>query len=312
MMSSKLNQTTHTVLMISPDHFQYNAQTAETNAFQSEIHEGSKELRLAALHEFSQMVDQLRNESINVLVLPSRKKVVTPDAVFPNNWFSIEIINQQRLLILYPMLTENRRAERQVDALVKLLSDNAFSIHEKVDLTSYENDNLALEGTGSLVIDHINQIVYAVISPRTNPFVLDEFQKYLGYRTIAFHAHDEHGGAIYHTNVVMSIGKHFAVISTEAITDPAEKMIVMNQLILTNKTVIDISLAQMQQMAGNILELKSIQGDAKIILSKTAYNIFTKEQRELLNQFGKLVVVNIPVIEKIGGGSARCMLAEIF
>ena len=305
-------QTTDTVIMISPDCFQYNTETADTNAFQqaTDVNEGSNH---QAMQEFAAMAAELTAHGIRVITLPSRHDIATPDAVFPNNWFSVHAEeNGNVTLILYPMLAGNRRAERQVDAVTSALQKLNIHIARVIDLTAFENQDLALEGTGSLVIDHNNRLAYACLSSRTSQIVLKEFANKSGYAAITFHSQDRNGMPIYHTNVMMSIGSHFAVICSASINDELERAAVLDELRHSGKEIIDITPDQMHGMAANILEVKSVTGKAKIVLSQTAYAAFTPAQLKMLEKSGDLVVVNINMIEKLGGGSARCMLAEIF
>jgi hypothetical protein len=305
------NQTTDTVLMISPDTFTFNEQTAATNAFQqgTVVTEGAT---AKALQEFNEMVASLRQHAIRVIVLNSRCDVVTPDAVFPNNWFTSHKTEQGEVIILYPMQAENRRIERQVDALKQALVAENIHPTKFIDLTHYEKQNKFFEGTGSAILDRVNHIAYAAISPRTDVTVLNDFAKQMNYTPVTFHSYDRSGALIYHTNVVMSVGTGFVVLAADTITDSEERKQVLASCEKSNKHVIAISSAQMEKMAGNILEVKSTDGKAKIVMSQTAAQSFTAAQRETLANFGELVIVNIDTIEKLGGGSSRCMLAEIF
>lgn len=303
-------QTTDTLLMVAPDHFQYNPETALTNAFQTKLTQ--QDVRKTARSEFNNMVATLRAEHIRVLTLPSTGNF-TPDAVFPNNWFSTHLNQEDKtVLVIYPMLTPNRRAERQIDQLVTTLTAQGIEVSEIIDLSHYEALNLALEGTGSLVLDRTNRFAYAALSPRTNQHVLADYIRQLAFQPICFHSADEQGQPIYHTNVLMSVGRKFAVVCLETIHDVIEKTLLINSLEKGGRRIIPITIAQMKEMAANILEVQDTQGKSKIILSQTAFHAFSFSEREQLGQFGKLVPVAIDTIEKVGGGSARCMLAEIF
>lgn len=304
-----LSQLTDTVVMISPDQFGFNPQTANTNVFQHKVNIKEKELQQKAQKEFNNMVSILKSEGINVNVLPSRTGVVTPDAVFPNNWFSS---HPERKIILYPMLAPNRRAERQPEELKKILSTIGINNPHIIDLSSEENRGKILEGTGSLVLDRKNKVAFAMESPRTTKIIFDEWCKKIGYQGIFFHAYDKDSLPIYHTNVTMSLGEGFAVACLESIKNLSEKKILTEKLKENGRKLIPISLKQTYSFCGNILQLKSTKGDKKIVLSKTAFKSFTLKQINQLKEFGELVVVEIPTIEKVGGGSARCMLAEIF
>jgi hypothetical protein len=304
-------QTTDKVLMISPDTFQFNEQTAATNSFQKDLSAGI-EMKRKVMKEFAGMVSELRAHHIHVITLSSRADVATPDAVFPNNWFSTHTANGERTIIIYPMLAESRRLERQYDVLVQALQAEGIRIQHKYDLTRYEAQERFLEGTGSMVLDRINRIVYAALSPRTDQTVLDDFAETMNYTSVVFHSCDKQGNPVYHTNVVMSLGRQFAVIALDAVSDQVERDALTAMLKMTHKNIINITLDQMENMAGNILEVRSVENLSKIILSATAYNAFTPAQRQLLSTYGELVVVHIETIERLGGGSARCMLAEIF
>lgn len=303
-----MNQLTNTVVMISPDQFGFNPQTAVTNAFQNKPKD-EKETRDAALKEFNNMVQKLRKYNINVLVLKSRTDVITPDAVFPNNWFSS---HQEGKIVLYPMLAPNRRAERQPDALKKVLSQVGIDNLRIVDLSDGENRGNILEGTGSLVLDRKNKIAYAMESPRTTKEMFYEWCIKMEYQAIFFHAYDKNSLPIYHTNVVMSIGEGFTVVCLESIKNSMEKQKIIEKLKEDGSALIPISLKQVYSFCGNILQLKPAKGNKIIVLSETAFEAFSLEQKIQLEKFGELVTVDISTIEKVEGGSARCMLAEIF
>lgn len=307
-----IQQSTNLVLMISPDTFQYNVQTANTNSFQHlPVDESS--LNSKVMEEFESMVATLKANDIQVITLASPKGKLTPDAVFPNNWFSTHPnVNGTTDIVLYPMLAESRRLERQLNELLHELKHHKVNVDNVIDLTQHENESKVLEGTGSLVLDRVNKIAYASLSLRTDKEVLQKFIDKMGYTSILFHSHDSKGQPIYHTNVVMSIGTEFAVISAESIINPGEKEAVLSSLKKTGKEIINISAHQMTRMAANILEVRAKDGAIKIIMSQTAYDAFTPRQLQELEQYGDLVIVDIEHIEKIGGGSARCMLAEIF
>ena len=210
------------------------------------------------------------------------------------------------------MQAKNRRAERQITAVKSALKGQHINITKTVDLTNYEKQDKSLEGTGSLVLDRTHNIAFASLSPRTNPVVLEQFASKMRYTPLTFHSYETNGAPIYHTNVMMSIGSHFAIISADSITNPIERANILTALNRAGKDIIKITPQQMGQMAGNIIELSSIDGNPKIIMSKTAYNAFTPDQCQKLESYGDLIVINISTIEKLGGSSARCMLSEIF
>jgi len=308
----KVSQLTDLLLMIVPSMFGLNPETNTDNVFQPKsITENEEEITAAAMAEFDQMVQQLRSENIQIVVCPSREDsgIITPDAVFPNNWVSFH----SDQIVIYPMKAPNRRAERQLGNVQKALKNSGFLTEgTTLDLSSLENKGQILEGTGSLVLERNQKVGFASLSERTTSSALKEFSQQAGYEIVSFNSVDRNGVPIYHTNVVMSIGEGFAVICADAIQDKNEKQTVLQRLRQLGKEIIEISHDQLHDFCGNILQVKSTDGLTKIIMSKTAYDAFTKEQRGKLSQHGKLLVVTIPTIERIGGGSARCMLAEVF
>lgn len=312
MLSAAINaqQTTDTVLMVSPSNFKFNQETAVDNLFQQKIDVSND----TALKEFNSMVDKLRRKGIRVIVMPSRKDVETPDSIFPNNWFSVHATDEpeQKVLVLYSMFTKNRRAELQPDNLVGILGKRNITIVKTIDLSSYADQSMFLEGTGSLVLDRENRIAYAAVSPRTNPLMVHIFAKKMNYKPVIFRSCDENNKLVYHTNVMLSVGSNFAVVALESVTHNGDRDILLKQLEANNKEIIPITLEQVQNMAGNILEVKSTDGKTNIIMSETAYKSFSLQQRNKLSKHGHLLTVDIKNIETVGGGSARCMMAEIF
>lgn len=305
-------QSTATVVMVRPDHFGFNAQTAETNPFQhipEVLHKNNQEIRNAVLFEFEQMVKILKKHGIEVLVLPSRKDIVTPDAVFPNNWFSH---HEENKLILYPMLTPNRRLERQADDLLSLFRSNGIANPEIVDLTKDEERGLTLESTGSIVLDRVHKVAFAMASPRTSKKEFEKWCDIMRYKGIFVHSTNHHDKETYHTNLHMSIGSEFAVVCFDVIEDKREKNKVRKELIKLQKEIIEISLEQVHSFCGNILEVQSNTGGKIVVMSETAQKEFTKEQLRIFKKTCKIVPIAVPVIEKIGGGGVRCMMAEIF
>ena len=305
-----MSQSTDTVVMVSPDHFQFNSETGETNTFQLRIqHEN---LVSEAKSNFSNLQCALSDNGVRILTMDS-PDVCTPDAVFPNNWFSVHASGDRVLLILYPMLNANRQAERQVDRLTESLKTAGIVINEIFDLTYFEKECKALEGTGSLIFDRPNEIIYASRSPRMHEEALQVLATKLDYSCVVFSSNVD-GTLVYHTNVMMCVGTHFAIVCLECIEDPADRTKVSESLRNNGKEVINISVDQLKHMCGNVLELKSHaeNGAVKIAMSDTAYNAFTNEQKEALSRYGQIVHASIDTIEKVGGGSVRCMLAEIY
>jgi len=298
-------QSTANILMIRPVSFGFNEQTAGSNAFQNRD-DNNREVQEKALKEFDGFVSVLRDNSVNVTVIDDSKEPHTPDSIFPNNWVSF---HEDGNIFLYPMQAENRRLERRED-IISDLEDN-FKVHRIEDLSMFELEHKFLEGTGSMVLDREHKIAYASLSPRTNKEVLDEFCKQEGYKPITFSAFDEHNMAIYHTNVLMGIGSKFAVVCLDSITNATEREIVMSSFKATHKEIIVISFGQMNHFAGNLLEVKSKSGETLIVMSQTAYEAFNEQQKATLSKYGKLVSADISTIERVGGGSARCMIAEV-
>jgi len=291
--------------MIRPVNFGFNEQTAESNAFQNRS-DDQRKVQDKALQEFNNFVEILRQNGVNVTVIDDMAEPHTPDSIFPNNWVSF---HDDGNVILYPMHAENRRLERREDIISQL--EDCFTVKHVVDLSRFEHDNKFLEGTGSMVLDRENNIAYACLSPRTDKEVLDLFCKQEGYKEVSFYAFDKTGLPIYHTNVLMCIGSKFAVICLDSITDNNEKNEVVTLLKLTHKEIITISYAQMNRFAGNMLEVKNSEGETLIVMSQNAYKSLKPLQKNALKKYGKLVYADINTIEENGGGSARCMMAEV-
>jgi len=298
-------QSTSNLLMIRPAAFGYNVQTAESNAFQ--VKDANQQaVQQKALQEFDGFVKILRDNGVNVTVVNDTLEPHKPDSIFPNNWVSF---HDNGDIFLYPMQAENRRLERREDIIRQL--EEHFKANHIIDLSRFEVKEQFLEGTGSMVLDRVNKIAYACLSPRTNVEVLKAFCDYTGYKAVTFNAADQRGRAIYHTNVLMAIGSQFAVICLESITDADEKAAVVLSLEQSGKQIINITFEQMNRFAGNMLEVKSLSGETLIVMSQTAYNSLTDEQKSILSQYGKLIYADINTIESNGGGSARCMMAEV-
>jgi hypothetical protein len=298
-------QSTSNLLMIRPISFGFNEQTAESNAFQSRS-DNQQQAQASALAEFESLVKVLKENGVNVIVIDDTAEPHTPDSIFPNNWVSFHTDGN---VFLYPMQAKNRRLERRED-IITILEDY-FKINHIIDLSRFEHENKFLEGTGSMVLDRENKIVYACISPRTDQDVLNTFCGQTGYRAVVFHATDKQGLAIYHTNVLMCVGIKFAVICLDSITNDTEKEAIIKSLNDTRKEVIDISFDQMNHFAGNMLEVKNENSESLIVMSKSAYSSLTDLQITTLTKYGKLIYADIHTIENNGGGSARCMIAEV-
>jgi len=298
-------QSTSHILMIRPVNFGFNEETAGSNAFQNR-NADKNGVNEKAQQEFDHMVNTLRDNGVDVTVIDDTPEPYTPDSIFPNNWVSFHADGG---IFLYPMQAENRRLERREDIIAKL--EDRFAVKHIIDLSRFEAEDKFLEGTGSMVLDRPNKIAYACISPRTNREVLDLFCEQAGHQAISFDAVDEKGTAIYHTNVLMCIGSKFAVICMDSIPNPHEKIAVTESLKSTQKEIIEISFEQMNQFAGNMLEVKNRAGETLIVMSQNAYNALLEEQKTALTKYGKLIYANINTIEENGGGSARCMMAEV-
>jgi hypothetical protein len=294
--------------MVRPASFGFNPQTAASNAFQRPADPtGDAEMQGRARGEFEGLAQALQRAGVEVLIAADTPLPAKPDAVFPNNWVSFHF---DGTVALYPMLAPNRRCERREDILEQVVRDGRFHVSRTVDLTHREAEGKFLEGTGSLVLDRPQRVAYASLSPRTDLDVLGEFAQLLDYELVTFEARDGAGQPVYHTNVVMAIGTRFAVVCGEAIALPPHRDAVFNKLRAAGHEILDISLRQMQGFAGNLLEL-STAGGRVIALSTTAWRGLELAQRRILESHGSVVPVDIPTIERIGGGGVRCMLAEI-
>ncbi len=293
------------VFMVRPILFYSNPETAETNAFQYPD-QSSIATSNQAIYEFDNLVLKLRNAGIRVQVEQDYIERDTPDSIFPNNWVSFHdgIVN------LYPMCSPNRRRERSQLFIENIFRQNNDVIKYYRDFTFEERSGRFLEGTGSVVFDHVNAKAYACLSERTQQDVLCNLCEALGYEPVTFNASDQKGKPIYHTNVMMSIGENFAVICCDSI-DLSQRAHVVDQLIRDGKEVIEITYEQMNQFCGNILQLASIGGGRVIAMSATAYNAFTQPQIFLLERHGYIVYSDISTIERNGGGSVRCMICEV-
>lgn len=300
-------QTTNNIFLVRPSNFIFNSETAGSNAFQNKLDENQETINQKVWDEFDEFAAKLKAKGVHVTVFEDTLLPQKPDAIFPNNWISI---HPDGTLILYPMFAPNRRLERRQD-LIDSLKTN-FKITKVVDLSKYEAENRFLEGTGSIVFDHDNKLAYACISPRTDLGILEEVCAILIYKPVAFYSHDQAGKDIYHTNVMMCIAEKFAVICLESITDKQEKDFVSNSLIQTGHELIDISFEQMNQFAGNMLALKTNENKSILALSQSSFNCLTSDQKAVLENYSKLLPLAVHTIEIIGGGSARCMIAEIF
>jgi hypothetical protein len=293
--------------MVRPACFGFNPQTAASNAFQQPATSPDDAAQTQVLAEFDALAEALSRAGVTVLVAGDTLEPPKPDAIFPNNWVSF---HADGTVALYPMLAPNRRLERRDEILERVVRDGGFRVSRTVDLTHREQENKYLEGTGSVVLDRRHRIAYACVSPRTDLDVLGEFAQLLDYDLMAFDAQDGAGQPIYHTNVLMAIGSGFAVVCGGAIARDQHRDAVFARLQATGREVIDISVAQMAQFAGNVLELAPLKG-VVVALSERALHSLNPAQRRALESHAELLAVAIPTIERLGGGGVRCMLAEV-
>lgn len=294
----------HSVLMVRPAQFGFNAETSNSNSFQNKMEFES--VSEVALKEFDGVVEQLRNVGIDVLVSQS-DDLLAPDCIFPNNCFST---HEQNKLFIYPMMAANRQRERNGNMLVDLT--NNFEVNEIQDYSKYEEEFLYLEGTGSIVFDHLQKIAFAIRSPRTDEVVFIAVCYALNYTPFFFTCMDAYQQPIYHTNVIMNMGLGYVLYYEDGIIDSLEKSKLLQFFKEGNLEAISISWNQVQHFCGNMLQLQNKEGKLFTICSTSAYQNLTIEQKGLISKRSNFLVVDIPMIEKIGGGSIRCMLAEVF
>ena len=292
------------ILMVRPYQFYFNQQTAANNFFQSNINiENANELAIA---EFDAMVEKLRAHQIKVNVVQDTKDPSTPDSIFPNNWVST---HADGTLCLYPMYAENRRAERK-STVISFLHSN-YKIQKTLDLTDLEKEGTFLEGTGSMVLDHQNKLAYGCISERLDIMAFTHWCDKMKFKPIAFKAVDDKAQPIYHTNVMMCMGDQFVVICLESIPNDQEKQLVLDSFLQNHKEVITISQDQLNHFAGNMLQVFDINEKPHLIMSEQAYTTLNHAQLKSLEKYNPLIPISIPTIEALGGGSTRCMMAEI-
>ncbi len=291
--------------MVRPKHFRYNEQTAASNAFQEqESRAMAGNVSDKARSEFETLAEKLKDAGVLVYLFDEEKDTDTPDAVFPNNWISF---HPDGRIVLYPMLAPNRRLERRLDVIERIGQD--FSVGDIIDLSFYELEGLFLEGTGSIVFDHVHKKAYANQSPRTSPRLFRQCCDLLGYQPILFRARDRQGMDIYHTNVMMALGQNVAVICLEAMPNKDVRNVV-HHLEQTGHDILSISLEQMEYFAGNMMQLIGTDGNL-MLMSDSAYQTLTAPQLQQLEKNNRILFSNLSTIEHYGGGSARCMIAGI-
>jgi hypothetical protein len=299
-------QTAGAVLMIRPAHFGSNIETAGSNFFQR-ASAATLDTAARACREVDSLALALAGAGVRVHQFAGQRRSPLPDEVFPNNWLSL---HADGTAVLYPLLAENRRRERRPELLTALREQHGYRIDRVVDLTHLEARGAFLEGTGSLALDRARRVAYACLSPRTHATALAEFGRALDYEMLPFAAVDRAGRPIYHTNVLLSVGTHFAALCTSAIADQSERREIIGRLERSGREVVDLSFDQLEAFAGNLLELRGRSG-AVIALSAAALASLSGTARSTLERCGQLVTADIATIEHVGGGSVRCMLAEV-
>lgn len=303
------NFITNKVLMVRPVAFNYNEETGKDNLYQIKENSSADIIEKTAEKEFDNFVEKLKNNSIEVIVLQDTLVPHTPDSIFPNNWFST---HKNNTLVLYPMYAENRRLER-TDKILDFVNDRKSL--KIIDFSENEMKNQFLEGTGSICLDRKNKIAYANISKRTNKQLFEEFCNKLGYKGITFSGFQTINGKkapIYHTNVMLTIAENFAIVFLNAVENEEERANLKNSILSSGKELIEISEEQTKKFLGNTIELRKSNGDKILVMSQTAYNTLTDEQKNIIEKYDEILYVDIHTIETNGGGSARCMIAEWF
>jgi hypothetical protein len=305
MQSTAHAQSTDSVLMIRPGRFYPNPETAADNAFQGDANRDLDALTLVARNEFDAAVQTLRAAGVNVHVFEDTAEPEKPDAVFPNNWIST---HHDGRIALFPLYSPLRRRERRQDIVEELCK--RYRVNDVIDYSRFEDEGCCLEGTGSLVFDHLNKFVYVSLSNRSNPKMIQRFADDFSYGPVIFTSIGSNGQAIYHTNVMMCIGTAFAMVGLEMIPDKAERQEVRARLEKTGKKIVGLSADQIANFAGNAIELQNKSGEKLLVLSSRAARVLTAEQRKTLTRYARLLPLELPTIE-LGGGSARCMIATI-
>ena len=293
--------------MIRPSSFGYNEDTSKDNFFQSRVENmNNNEIKLVAIDEFENMCSILRDNGINIIVCENDSSKNLSDDVFPNNWISFH--NDK--YVIHSMYAESRRKEKNKSFIDKL-NNNGFNYTLLNDYTNYEENDVFLEGTGSVVLDRTNKVAYCSISKRSDLGLFEKFCSDIGYSQITFTSYDSKGGIVYHTNVMMSIGDDFILVCFQSIVDEDERKKVKESIESTGRNIIEIDLKQMESFAGNLLQLGEL-GNKVIVISQSAFKSLTYNQKQILSSESKIVNIPIPVIQKCGGGSVRCMIAELF
>jgi len=301
-----MSQITKNILMVKPSSFYYNFETASDNFFQKiEVNASEHQIQSSALDEFNNMCTILRSNGINVIVMENEKEKKLYDDIFPNNWISFHGDEY----IIFSMYAKSRRLEKN-KKFIKKLKDMGLKYSLREDYSKFENKNIFLEGTGSVVLDRINKVAYCSKSKRSSQQLFNIFCQDIGYKPIIFSSYDSNDGVIYHTNVMMSMGDDFVLICFESIKDINERELVKKSLEKSGKNIVEISLPQVESFLGNIIQLGDKQNKI-IVISKSAYLSLTENQKDILSTKSKIIVIPIPTIQRCGGGSVRCMIAEL-
>ncbi|HPF11375.1 MAG TPA: arginine deiminase-related protein [Flavobacteriaceae bacterium] len=306
-----MQQTTNTILMIRPVAFRMNEQTAVNNYFQEDLDLRNAEINAKAQQEFDDFVEKLRRVGVQVIVENDDLLMDTPDSIFPNNWVSF---HENGVVALYPMFAENRRRERR-EEIMDRMEEEGFLIDGYMDYTAAEDEGFFLEGTGSIVLDRVNGKAYCALSPRADEGLFIEFCEDFEYDPVVFTAYQTVEGErlpIYHTNVMMCLGEGFCVICLDTIDDKSDQKEVLHHLKESKKEVIKISEDQMYHFAGNMLQVSGSNNQRYTVMSSAAYQSLTAQQIAQIEKFGPIIHSNLETIETCGGGSARCMMAEVF
>jgi hypothetical protein len=297
-------QCARRIAMVRPAAFGYNEETASNNFFQQKNSPGN--LHTAALQQFDKMVMQLKENAIDILLMEDNPAPAKPDAIFPNNWFSCN----NHTITIFPMEAANRRWEKRQELIEQI--QNATGITSITDLSFYEAQSVFLEGTGSMVFDHVNKVAYACYSSRTHETLFAEYCAQIKYLPLGFDAFDQDGRRIYHTNVMCCVGERFAVICLEAVASDIDRKKIEYELASTGHEIITISFEQMNRFAGNMLELINSEGIHMLVMSETAYQALSDKQVEAMEKYATILALDISLIESASGGSVRCMMAELF
>jgi len=302
------HQTTSNILMIRPANFGFNEETAENNSFQTRAKILTPyEIKIRAQSEFDTMVLNLQTNGINVIVVDDTNTPIKPDAVFPNNWITF---HEDGTVMTYPMFSPKRRLERRDDVITQIKKD--FTVTGTYRLEHFEEKDQILEGTGSMILDRVNKICYACTSPRTDDNLLDIFCNLFGYEKAVFESVDTNGDDIYHTNVMMALGEDFVVIGMDTVNNEEQKSMLLENFKQTNKEVIEITFEQILSFAGNMLQVRNDKDETFLVMSQQAFESLTDEQIQKIERYTNILYSDIEAIETLGGGSARCMMAEVF